>query len=47
MTHLDKLRRESEDSEIIADAIKEDNIDLIRNCDGNCSDCPRIDTCDN
>ncbi len=47
ISHLDELRQESEDSEPIADAIDEDNIDLIRNCDGNCSDCPRINTCDN
>ncbi len=42
MTHLDEIREP-----VIADAIKEDNIDLIRNCDGNCSDCPRIETCFN
>lgn len=44
MSHLEELRQESE---VIADAIEEDNIDLIRTCDGNCWLCNRINTCFN
>ena len=50
MSTLDKLRRAGctdEEAEMAGEAIDEDNIDLIRNCDGNCSDCPRINTCMN
>lgn len=43
ISHLAELRQESE---LIPEAIEEDNIDLIRNCDGNCPDCPRLGTCE-
>jgi len=48
MTTLDRLRRagcSDEEAEAIGQAIEEDNIDLLCNCDGNCWLCPRINTC--
>lgn len=43
MSHLDELRQESVQ---IAEAV-EDNEETIRACSGECSDCPRVNTCFN
>lgn len=50
MTTLERLRRagcSDDEAEAIGEAIEEDNIDLIRNCDGNCWLCHRVNNCPN